>query len=105
MQQLEKNLLVSVINVHTLKPINKEIIIKKIKNFKKIVTVEEHSVIGGLGSAINQCLLGNLSANQKILNIGLPDNYSISGEYSYLLEKFSLSKNGIKKKILDLMNN
>jgi transketolase len=103
--KLEKNLLVSVINVHTLKPINREIIIKKIKNFKKIITIEEHSVIGGLGSAINQCLLGNLNINQKVLNLGLPDNYSISGEYSYILEKYSLSKNGIKKKIIDFLNN
>lgn len=95
---------ITLINVHTLKPINKKYIIEKVKNHKKIVTIEEHSLEGGLGTTINQCLIGNLSNNQKILNLGIPDNYSVSGEYSYILEKYSLSKNGIKKKIIDFLN-
>ena len=100
----DRGISVSLINVHTLKPINKNYIIDKVKNYKKIITIEEHSLEGGLGSTINQCLIGSMSNNQNILNLGLPDNYSISGEYSYLLEKYSLSKNGIKKKIIDFLN-
>tara|TARA_B110000259_G_C14018203_1_gene402110 strand:+ start:862 stop:1836 length:975 start_codon:yes stop_codon:yes gene_type:complete len=100
----DKNISVCIVNVHTLKPIEKEYIIKKVKNYKKIITVEEHSIEGGLGTIINQCLIGNILDSQKILNVGLPDNYNISGEYTYLLEKYSLSKNGIKKKIAEFLN-
>lgn len=99
----DNNMSIAVINVHTLKPIEKKYIIEKVKNHKKIMTIEEHSLEGGLGTTVNQCLIGNISSNQKILNLGLPDNYGISGEYSYLLEKYSLSKNGIKKKIIDFL--
>ena len=101
----DNNISTAVINVHTLKPIEKKYIIEKVKNHKKIMTIEEHSLEGGLGATINQCLIGNISNDQKILNLGLPDDYSISGEYSYILEKYSLSKNGIKKKIIDFLDN
>lgn len=85
------------INIHTIKPIDKELIIKSTKKTKKVVTVEEHSIIGGLGSAVCEALAEE--TNVKIHRIGVDDRFGESGEAKLLLEKFGLDAKGVYENI------
>ena len=86
-----------VINIHTIKPLDKELVIKAAKETGKIVTVEEHSVIGGLGSAVCDCLSENYPA--KVLKIGTNDVFGESGPAVKLLAKYGLDADGIYTKV------
>ena len=86
-----------VINIHTIKPLDKELIIAAAKETGKVVTVEEHSVIGGLGSAVCDVLAEE--APTKVLKIGMNDVYGESGPAKALLAKYELDAAGIYKKI------
>ncbi len=90
-----------VINIHTIKPLDEELIIKAAKETGKIVTVEEHSVIGGLGSAVCDCLAAN--APTKVLKIGINDVFGESGPAKELLAKYGLDADGIYKKIKEFL--
>lgn len=86
-----------VINIHTIKPLDEELIIKSALKTKKVVTVEEHSVIGGLGSAVCDCLSEN--APTKVLKIGVNDTFGESGPALKLLEKYGLTAKSIYEKV------
>ncbi|MEE1197168.1 MAG: transketolase family protein [Lachnospiraceae bacterium] len=86
-----------VINIHTIKPLDEELIIAAAKETGKVVTVEEHSVIGGLGSAVCDCLSEN--APTKVLKIGVNDVFGESGPAVKLLEKYGLDAEGIYQKV------
>lgn len=86
-----------VINIHTIKPLDEELVIKAAKETGKIVTVEEHSVIGGLGSAVCDCLSENYPA--KVLKIGTNDVFGESGPAVKLLAKYGLGADGIYTKV------
>lgn len=86
-----------VINIHTIKPIDEELIIKAAQETGKIVTVEEHSVIGGLGGAVAEVLSENCPT--KMLRIGMEDVFGESGPAVQLLEKYGLDAEGIYKKV------
>lgn len=86
-----------VINIHTIKPLDEELVLKAAKETGKVVTVEEHSVIGGLGSAVCDCLAANLPT--KVLKIGVNDVFGESGPAKELLAKYGLDADGIYKKI------
>lgn len=86
-----------VINIHTIKPLDQELIIKAAKETRYVVTVEEHSVIGGLGSAVCECLCEHQPT--KVLKIGVNDVYGESGPAVKLLEKYGLDATGIYEKI------
>ena len=86
-----------VINIHTIKPLDEELVIKAAKETGKIVTVEEHSVIGGLGSAVSDCLSENYPA--KVLKIGTNDVFGESGPAVKLLAKYGLDADGIYTKV------
>lgn len=90
-----------VINIHTIKPLDEELIIKAAKETGKLVTVEEHSVIGGLGSAVCDCLAAN--APTKVLKIGINDVFGESGPAKELLTKYGLDAEGIYKKIKEFL--
>lgn len=90
-----------VINIHTIKPIDKDIIIKAAKETGKIVTVEEHSIIGGLGSAVCDVLCENYPV--PVTKIGGMDTFGHSGPAAALLEEFGLCADNIAntvKKVL-----
>lgn len=87
-----------VINISTIKPLDKELILEEASKTKKVVTVEEHSVIGGLGSAVCDCLCESLPT--PILKIGMNDVYGESGPALKLLEKYGLDEEGIFQKTL-----
>ena len=90
-----------VINIHTIKPIDKEILIKAAKETKKIFTVEEHSVIGGLGSAVCDVLCENAPA--PVYKIGMKDRFGESGPAVELLHKYELDAEGIYKQVKENM--
>ena len=91
----------AIINIHTIKPFDKEILLKYAKQCGKIITVEDHSIIGGLGSAVSEILSEEYPALQK--RIGLNDIFPESGSPTDLWEKYGISKNAIKKSILDFL--
>jgi transketolase len=86
-----------VINIHTIKPLDEELIIAAAKETGKVVTVEEHSVIGGLGSAVCDTLAAN--APTKVLKIGVNDVFGESGPAPELIKKYGLDAEGIYTKI------
>ena len=82
-----------VINIHTIKPLDEELIIKAAEETGRIVTVEEHSIIGGLGSAVCEALSGVCPV--KVDRIGIRDTFGESGPAVQLLEKYGLNADGI----------
>ncbi len=90
-----------VINIHTIKPLDEELIVKAAKETGTVFTVEEHSVIGGLGSAVCDCL--SEKAPTKVVKIGINDVYGESGPAVELVKKYGLDSEGIYKKIKENM--
>ena len=86
-----------IINIHTIKPIDRELVVKSAQKTGKVVTVEEHSVIGGLGSAVCDVLCEE--APTKVLKIGVNDVFGESGPALELLHKYELDAEGIYKKV------
>ena len=86
-----------VINIHTIKPLDEELIVEAAKETRKVVTIEEHSVIGGLGSAV--CDVLSEKAPTKVLKIGINDTYGESGPAVELVKKYGLDAESIYKKI------
>ncbi|HAX52838.1 transketolase family protein [Muricomes intestini] len=86
-----------VINIHTIKPLDKELIIAAAKKTGKVVTVEEHNIIGGLGSAVCDALAEE--APTKVMKIGINDTYGESGPALELIEKYGLGVDTIYERI------
>ena len=101
-EMLEKDgISVRVINIHTIKPLDEEIIEKAAKETGKLVTVEEHSVIGGLGSAV--CDVVAEKAPAKVMKIGINDVYGESGPALELIKKYGLDAESIYKKVKEFV--
>lgn len=88
-----------VINIHTIKPLDEELVLKAAKQTGRVYTVEEHSIIGGLGSAVAE-LLGE-KCPTKITRIGVKDVFGESGPAKELLHKYELDAEGIVKRIME----
>lgn len=86
-----------VINIHTIKPLDEELIVEAAKATGKVVTVEEHSVIGGLGSAV--CDVLSEKALTQVMKIGINDTYGESGPALELIAKYGLDTESIYQKI------
>jgi transketolase len=86
-----------IINIHTIKPIDRELVVASAKKTGKVVTVEEHSVLGGLGSAVAEVLCEE--APTKLLRIGVNDTFGESGPAVELLHKYGLDAEGIYNKV------
>tara|TARA_B100001057_G_scaffold500092_1_gene613417 strand:+ start:1768 stop:2733 length:966 start_codon:yes stop_codon:yes gene_type:complete len=95
----EKKISTRVVNIHTIKPLDEEAVNESCKFSKLIVSVEEHNVIGGLGSAIAECK-SKLNKSPKLLSIGVNDSYSKGGSYKFLQEKHGLSVDKIVENII-----
>ena len=85
------------INIHTIKPLDEELVVAAAKETGKVVTVEEHSVIGGLGSAVCDVLAEK--APTKVLKIGINDTFGESGPAAELIKKYGLDTDSIYEKI------
>ena len=99
----KKNIDCSVVNMHTIKPIDEEKIKKISENYKLVVTVEEHNIIGGLGSAVAEVLSGTKS-NCKLVRVGVNDFYSHGGSYEYLKNIYGLSSEKIVETVVSNLN-
>lgn len=91
----QKGIDVRVIDVHTIKPIDEEMIIKCAKETKRLISVEDHSVIGGLGSAISEVLTKNYPV--KLTRLGVKDTFGKSGKAEELMNYFEIDKDAIIK--------
>ncbi len=91
----EQGISARVINIHTIKPIDRDIIIRAAKETGKIVTVEEHSVIGGLGSAVSEVVTETVPV--PVVKIGVQDVFGHSGPAAALLKEFGLCADNIVK--------
>ncbi|KMT21109.1 transketolase family protein [Clostridium cylindrosporum] len=90
-----------VINIHTIKPIDSEAIIASVKKTGAVVTCEEHSIIGGLGSAVCEVLAENAVAPLK--RVGVNDTFGESGKPAQLLEKYGLTSENIVSSAKEVM--
>ena len=90
-----------IVNIHTIKPIDKELVIKEAEKTGKVVTVEEHSVIGGLGSAVCEVLSENHPLSVK--RIGVYDRFGESGPAVELLHKYKLDGEGIAEQVKEYL--
>mgnify|MGYP001010395592 FL=1 len=98
-----KGINIRVVDMHTIKPIDKEIIVKSAKETKNIITIEDHSIIGGLGSAVCEVLAENYP--KKVYKMGIKDEFGKSGKAEDLLKYFKLDKDSITEfieKIIDV---
>ena len=92
-----------IINIHTIKPIDRELVAKSALKTGKVVTVEEHSIIGGLGSAVAEVLAEE--APTKMYRIGVRDVFVESGPALELLHKYELDAEGIYKQVKTFLKN
>ena len=86
-----------VVNLHTIKPIDEELVVKAASETGRVVTVEEHSVIGGLGSAV--CDVLSAKVPTKVMKIGINDTYGESGPAKDLVKKYGLDGDSIAEKV------
>ena len=85
------------INIHTIKPLDAELIAASAKKTGKVVTAEEHSVIGGLGGAVCEALAERMPV--PVCRIGIEDVFGESGSASALLAKYGLDADGVYRKV------
>lgn len=90
-----------VINISTIKPLDKELIIRSAQKTGRVVTVEEHSIVGGLGSAVCDALCENYPV--PVYKIGIPDVYGRSGTAAELLDYFGLTGEKIAQRVLHFL--
>ena len=90
------------IDVHTIKPLDKDSILKSVSKTNKVITVEEHSIIGGLGSAVSEILTEYYPI--KLVRIGINDTFTETGDYKDLLDKYGLNVNNIISNAKEILN-
>ena len=95
----EKGCDAEVINIHTIKPLDTELILQSAKKTGRVVTAEEHWIAGGLGSAVAEVLSENYPV--KLTRIGINDTFGESGPAGELIKKYGLDAEGICKKVLE----
>lgn len=86
-----------VVNIHTIKPLDTELVVKAAQKTGKVFTVEEHSILGGLGSAVCECLCEEVP--MKVTRIGVRDTFGESGPAVELLHKYQLDGEGVYRQI------
>ena len=93
---------VRVLNMHTIKPIDREAIIKAVKETRRIITVEDHTIYGGLGSVVAEVIVdsGKACAFSKL---GIPDVFSIIGYHEDLMSHYKIDSNGILDSVREVM--
>ena len=84
-----ENIKVRVIDIHTIKPLDEELIVKAAKETKKLITVEDHSVIGGLGSAVADLLA--IKYPKKLTKLGINDEFGKSGKWNELMDYYKIT--------------
>ena len=88
---------IRVVDIHTIKPIDKEIIIKSAKETNKIITIEDHNIIGGLGTAVCEVLSEDYP--KKVVRMGIKDEFGTSGKAEELMKYFKITSKDIVEEI------
>lgn len=91
----EKNINVRVVDIHTIKPIDKEMIVKCAKETKKLISIEDHNIIGGLGTTISEVLSDEYPV--KLKRLGIKDTFGKSGKAEELMKYFGITDEDIEK--------
>lgn len=100
-EELEKEgIHVRVVDMFTIKPIDRQLIIKCAKETKKLITIEDHNIIGGLGSSV--CEVVSEEYPTKVIRMGIPDTFGKSGKAEVLLEYFKLTYKNIIKGVKEV---
>ena len=99
----QKGISAEVINIHTIKPLDEEIILKSVRKTKAIVTCEEHNYYGGLGESVARVLTQHYPVRQEFVAVN--DTFGESGTPAQLMQKYGLDKNGILKAVERVINN
>jgi transketolase len=94
---------VRLIDIHTIKPLDRDVILSAAREIGRIVTVEEHFIAGGLGSAVSELCSQECPVKMKMIGIG--DYYASNGPYEELLGKYGLQPDQIKETVLKFINN
>ena len=97
----EKGYSTAVVNMHTIKPLDEECVLKYSEKCRHIVTMEEHSVIGGLGDAVGSVLLEKCP--KRLLKIGVMDRFGQSGKPCDLMDEYGLSAKTVVPRILEIL--
>ena len=99
---LEKNnISTRIISMHTIKPLDDSLIVKTINSSKLVVTLEEHTTIGGLGSAVCEVIVDNQLQKIPVIRIGLESGFTtIVGSQKYLRAYYKMDSNAIVKRIV-----
>lgn len=98
----EKGIQARVVDMHTIKPLDDEVIIKAARETGSIITVEEHSINGGLGSAVAEVVVKNCPVPMEIL--GIPDEHTVTGESLDVFGHYGLTEKGIYKTALNILS-
>ncbi len=93
----------AVVNARFIKPLDEELILRAARKAGRVVTVEEHVLLGGFGSAVLECLDANRVSGIKTLRIGLPDDFIEHGSQKVLRKKYGLDADGIYKSVKDFV--
>jgi len=93
-----------IVSMHTIKPIDVDEIVSACKETKGIVTIEEHTLVGGMGSAIAELCMDKGLKTNFFVRIGMQDEYSeIVGDQQYLRQNYKIDKKSIKDKVLEFV--
>lgn len=91
----QKGINIRVVDIHTIKPIDKETIIKCAKETQKLISIEDHNIIGGIGSAISEVLTDEYPA--KLIRLGIKDTFGKSGKAEELMKYFGITAENIEE--------
>jgi transketolase len=94
-----------VVSLHTVKPLDDELLADAMKRFKAVVIVEEHSVIGGLGSAVAEWIVARRLSANRLLAFGTPDEFlSEAGDQKHARRRFGLTPEAIAGRVLEIVS-
>ena len=97
----DKGVSARVLDMYCVKPLDKEAVIKAAKETKAIVTIEEHTLFGGMGSMVSQLVAAECP--KCVVNMGLPDSPVVTGKSQEVFDHYGLNAEGIVKKVLELI--
>ena len=97
----EHGISAAVLDMYCVKPIDKAAVLEAAENVKAVITIEEHSIIGGLGAMVSQ-IVGE-SCPKKVVNMALPDEPAVAGKSQEVFDYYGLNASGIVKKVLELI--
>ncbi|MDF2613715.1 MAG: transketolase family protein [Clostridia bacterium] len=97
-----KGVHMAVVNIHTIKPLDQAAVLKYSQSCKRILTLEEHSVIGGLGDAVADALIGN--GDFKFKKLGVQDRFGQSGKPDAILKEYGLTKEAVINEVQKMIN-